>query len=212
MVTVRALCFSNWLSSVVVSADGKRSRLHLHCLSLVIRTVNGDAVTPAGIELDVLEYQLRNGGIAFGAGAESDAELAEQLTGAIDEAAPHAGLSTEQVGVVVLGHSPAPAPDIRDVAQDLQRATGLDTVLVRTPDVVIGVSEKFTRAQVEIGERAMASQHDYASGVSTFLRAAGDFEPVWLQLGLLAVLVVVICIAATLASLATGRRRPREDN
>lgn len=167
-------------------------------------------MTPAGIELDVLAYQLRNGGIAFGAGAESDAKLAEQLAGAIDEAAPNAGLGTEQVGVVVLGHTPAPAPDIRDVAQDLQRATGLDTVLVRTPDVVIGVSEKFTRAQVEIGERAMASQHDYASGVATFLRAAGDFEPAWLPLGLLAVVVVAICIAATLAALAINHRRPRE--
>lgn len=159
-------------------------------------------MTPAEIELDVLECQLRNTGVAFGTGAGSDTELAEQLTGAIHDVVNVAGLNAEQVGVVVLGHVAAPAPDIRDVAQDLQHATGLDTVLLRTPDVAVGVSEEFTRAQVEVGERAMASQPDYASGVSAFFHAARDFEPAWLTLGMLAVAVLVICVAATLAAAA----------
>ena len=103
----------------------------------------------------------------------------------------------ENHGVVVLEHTPPHIPNVRDLAQDLANETGIDTVIVRTPDVAIAVSSSLTRAQVEQGERARVAQPDYGDGLRAFLSTSTQTQPAWLPIFLAIVVVTTVVIVAS---------------
>lgn len=148
--------------------------------------------------LEELVSQLSSSSVAFGTDNLVNAELGPALEDALAEA------NLDPAGMIVLEQTPPVLADLRDLAQDAAAETGLDTVLVRTPQVAVGVSDSLNRAQVERGERAMAAEPDYVAGVHAFADAANLFSVNW-PLVVAAVLVVLAAVAA--AAAFSARRR-----
>ena len=142
--------------------------------------------------LEELVSQLASSSVAFGTDNPVNAELGPALEDALADA------SLDPAGMIVLEQTPPVIADLRDLAQDAAAETGLDTVLVRTPQVAVGVSDSLTRAQVERGERAMVAEPDYVAGVHAFADAANGFSLNW-PLVVAAVLVVLAAVAAAAA-------------
>ena len=148
--------------------------------------------------LEELVSQLSSSSVAFGTDNPVNAALGPALEDALAEA------NLDPAGMIVLEQTPPVLADLRDLAQDAAAETGLDTVLVRTPQVAVGVSDSLNRAQVERGERAMAAEPDYVAGVHAFADAANLFSVNW-PLVVAAVLVVLAAVAA--AAAFSARRR-----
>lgn len=147
--------------------------------------------------LEELVSQLASSSVAFGTDNPVNAELGPALEDALAEA------NLDPAGMIVLEQTPPVLADLRDLAQDAAAETGLDTVLVRTPQVAVGVSDSLNRAQVERGERAMAAEPDYVAGVHAFADAANLFSVNWP----LAVAVIVVVLAAVAAVTAFSAHR-----
>lgn len=145
--------------------------------------------------LEELVSQLASSSVAFGSDNPVNAELGAALEAALADANT---VSFGPAGMIVLEQTPPVIADLRDLAQDAAAETGLDTVLVRTPQVAVGVSDSLNRAQVERGERAMVAEPDYVAGVHAFADAANGFSLNW-PLVVAAVLVVLAAVAAAAA-------------
>ena len=150
--------------------------------------------------LEELVSQLSSSSVAFGTDNPVNAELGAALEAALADANT---VSFGPAGMIVLEQTPPVIADLRDLAQDTAAETGLNTVLVRTPHVAVGVSDSLTRAQVERGERAMVAEPDYVAGVHAFNDAATSFSVNWP----LAVAVIVVVLAAVAAVTAFSARR-----
>ena len=142
--------------------------------------------------LEELVSQLSSSSVAFGTDNPVNAALGPALEDALAEA------NLDPAGMIVLEQTPPVIADLRDLAQDAAAETGLDTVMVRTPQVAVGVSDSLNRAQVERGERAMVAEPDYVAGVHAFADAANGFSLNW-PLVVAAVLVVLAAVAAAAA-------------
>ena len=150
--------------------------------------------------LEELVSQLASSSVAFGTDNPVNAELGPALEAALADANTD---SFDLTGMIVLEQTPPVIADLRDLAQDTAAETGLDTMLVRTPHVAVGVSDSLTRAQVERGERAMVAEPDYVAGVHAFNDAATSFSVNWP----LAVAAIVVVLAAVAAVTAFSARR-----
>ncbi|MEH0146137.1 DUF6676 family protein [Corynebacterium sp. Q4381] len=137
-----------------------------------------------------LADQLRASGAAFGREEEGSAQVREAMGQVLDSA----------TGIVLLDHTPEHVPQLRDLAQDLANETGLDTVIVRTPHVAIGVSDTLSRAEVEEGQRAMAAQQDPVAGLADFYAASSAFSVPWGAFAVAVTVAVALIIAATVAA------------
>lgn len=80
--------------------------------------------------------------------ANQDTENTDTLTG------------DGKFGIALIDTPYDKAADLRDVAQELQLRTGVETVIVRTPQGGAAVSDSYSRADLEAAESAFA-------GVST---------------------------------------------
>ena len=149
---------------------------------------------PPEIDMADLEGQLAADGIAFGAENPVNGPVEAAMRDALD-AASSAGQG--HTGLVVLEHTPAHVPDLRDVAQDLLLAGDFDTVIVRTPQVALAVSDTLDRASIDAGQRAMVAESDYPQGVIAFVEAADSFHVPWIPLALAAAIVFGVVIGAT---------------
>lgn len=144
------------------------------------------------MRLDPLTRQLRDNGVGF------DHDAPEQLEAALAEAVADAESELgSEIGLVVMDQTPGSLADLRDLAQDLLYATGDQTVIIRTPQAAIAVSDELTRAQIEVGERAMVAQPDYAEGVRAFFSAANGFAVPWVPFALGVLCVAAVIIAAS---------------
>lgn len=149
---------------------------------------------PPEIGMADLEGQLAADGIAFGTENPVNAPLEAAMRDALD-AAPSADQG--DTGLVVLEHTPAHVPDLRDVAQDLLLAGDFDTVIVRTPQVALAVSDTLDRASIDAGQRAMVAEPDYPQGVIAFVEATDSFQVSWIPLALAAAIIFGVVIGAT---------------
>lgn len=137
-----------------------------------------------------LAEQLRTSGVAFEREGEAVAQIRETV-GQVRNSA---------TGIVFLDHTPEHVPHLRDLAQDLANETGLDTVIIRTSNVAVGVSDTLTRAEVEEGQRAMVGQADPANGLSEFYAASNGFDVPWVGLTAAMIIAAVLIIAVTVST------------
>ncbi len=103
-----------------------------------------------------------------------------------------------ELGVVVLDDHPAQATDLRNLAQDLQLSTGLDTVIVRSPFSGAVVSDIHSRAELESAQYAFLGNPDVPGATHVFIdhvAAAGASWPVFATLVVLAVFAVTVLTA-----------------
>lgn len=121
---------------------------------------------PEGIDVADLSAQLSEDGVAF-----SNPELAHDA----DVQAPIEAALQDSHGIAVVDVHPQRLADARDIAQELQDATGLDTVIVQTVRNVSAVSDTYPRAALESvqgdipqGSNQVALLDQFYAGVDSF--------------------------------------------
>lgn len=143
-----------------------------------------------------LAGQLSDDGIAFETVNDETGRLEQSLTTTLEDA--HEGAASD-VGLVFLDSTPPHVPDLRDLAQDLHLATGIETIYIRTPDVAIATSEKFDRSALEAGQLASVQTLDYQDGVARFLEEASTQQLGWTLVLPAITAVLIFACAATVA-------------
>jgi hypothetical protein len=148
-------------------------------------------MVPESVNLSDLSEQLLVDGVALE--RDNDA-LHRDLVAARDYAASR---GVGELGIAVLEAPPARLADMRDIAQELARDTGIATMVVKVPGTAAVVSTKYSRADLEKAQQSLVVQPDYGVGVRGFADSLANPLPV----GLLSVLLLVVVAAAVGASL-----------
>ena len=148
-------------------------------------------MVPESVNLSDLSEQLLVDGVALE--RDNDA-LHQDLMAARDYAASR---GVGELGIAVLEAPPARLADMRDIAQELARDTGIATMVVKVPGTAAVVSTKYSRADLEKAQQSLVVQPDYGVGVRGFADSLANPLPV----GLLSVLLLVVVAAAVGASL-----------
>ena len=148
-------------------------------------------MVPESVNLSDLSEQLLVDGVALE--RDNDA-LHQDLVAARDYAASR---GVGELGIAVLEAPPARLADMRDIAQELARDTGIATMVVKVPGTAAVVSTKYSRADLEKAQQSLVVQPDYGVGVRGFADSLANPLPV----GLLSVLLLVVVAAAVGASL-----------
>ena len=148
-------------------------------------------MVPESVNLSDLSEQLLVDGVALE--RDNDA-LHQDLVAARDYAASR---GVGELGIAVLEAPPARLADMRDIAQELARDTGIATMVVKVPGTAAVVSTKYSRADLEKAQQSLVVQPDYGVGVRGFADSLANPLPV----GVLAVLLLVVVAAAVGASL-----------
>jgi len=148
-------------------------------------------MVPESVNLSDLSEQLLVDGVALE--RENDV-LHRDLVAARGYAASR---GVGELGIAVLEAPPARLADMRDIAQELARDTGIATMVVKVPGTAAVVSTKYSRADLEKAQQSLVVQPDYGVGVRGFADSLANPLPV----GLLSVLLLVVVAAAVGASL-----------
>ena len=148
-------------------------------------------MVPESVNLSDLSEQLLVDGVALE--RDNDA-LHRDLMAAKDYAASR---GVGELGIAVLEVPPARLADMRDIAQELARDTGIATMVVKVPGTAAVVSTKYSRADLEKAQQSLVVQPDYGVGVRGFADSLANPLPV----GLLSTLLLVVVAAAGGASL-----------
>ena len=148
-------------------------------------------MVPESVNLSDLSEQLLVDGVALE--RDNDA-LHRDLVAARDYAASR---GVGELGIAVLEVPPARLADMRDIAQEFARDTGIATMVVKVPGTAAVVSTKYSRADLEKAQQSLVVQPDYGVGVRGFADSLANPLPV----GLLSVLLLVVVAAAVGASL-----------
>lgn len=147
-----------------------------------------------GLDMPDLTSQLAEDGVAFtnpelAGNGEVQSRIAEAL-------APNHGIAV--VDIV-----PAKASDARNVAIDLQDATGLDTVLVQTISNISVVSDTYSRAEIEAVQSRIPSGIDQVDLLNQFY---GGIEAAGAPWGLIAAVLAALTVLAFVASFRRGAK------
>lgn len=157
---------------------------------------------PADVDIDDLARQLEEDSVAVG-------ENHEGLEPALLDAVDHAESGEfGSLGIVVLDHTPPHTADLRDIAQELQLATELGTVLVRTPSSGAVVSEVHTRAELESAQHPLLGNPDIPVATHQFIDQVNAAGINWPLITVL-VLALMVAVATATAWSALAARSPR---
>ena len=154
-------------------------------------------MVPAGVDVADLACQLKVDGVAYTSPALSqdallNAEVAQGLR--------------DGDGVAVVDVIADRAPDVRDIAQELQDATGLNTVIVQTPRHVSSVSDTYSRADIESVQAQIPPGVEQVDLLSEYYRGLDQISfPVGAAVGMVAVIAVIVFVSSFLAA---GRHTP----
>lgn len=138
---------------------------------------------PQGVDVPGLAEQLSEDSVAF-----TNPVLAGDPAAQADaQAALRDG---DGIAVVdVPGGMPA---DYRDVAQELQDATGLDTVIVQSPGTISVVSDSLSRAEIESAQSGVPAGATQAAALDAFYDGVEQTPSFYLPAAVLVVLVVAL--------------------
>ena len=148
-------------------------------------------MVPESVNLSDLSEQLLVDGVAL----ERDNDALHQDLMAAKDYATSRGVG--ELGIAVLEAPPARLADMRDIAQELARDTGIATMVVKVPGTAAVVSTRYSRADLEKAQQSLVVQPDYGVGVRGFADSLANPLPV----GLLSALLLVVVAAAVGASL-----------
>ena len=148
-------------------------------------------MVPESVNLSDLSEQLLVDGVAL---ERDNNALHQDLMAAKDYAASR---GVGELGIAVLDAPPARLADMRDIAQELARDTGIATVVVKVPGTAAVVSTRYSRADLEKAQQSLVVQPDYVVGGRGFADSLAHPLPV----GLLSTLLLVVIAAAVGASL-----------
>ena len=143
---------------------------------------------PEGTDIPALSAQLSGGGVAF-----SNPELANNQ----EVQAPIEAALQDSHGIAVVDVHPQRLADARDIAQELQDATGLDTVIVQTTRNVSAVSDTYSRAVIESAQTALPQGIDQVALLDQFYTGVDPLGVPWPI-----IVVTVLLFAAASAAVA----------
>ena len=149
---------------------------------------------PADVNIDSLASQIQADHVAIGEFGLHHPGLEESLTHAVTDA-QNSGFGT--LGVVVLDHTPTVSADMRDIAWKVQQATGLDTIIVRSPDSGAVVSDTYSRAQLEAAQYHLLGNPDFAAGTRNFASDVMGMQFPWTIVGIALIAAILFIAAAT---------------
>ena len=145
-------------------------------------------MVPAGVDISDLADQLEEDGVAYTAPALShdvslNADVSNGLRGGD--------------GVAVVDVMDVRAPDVRDIAQELQEATGLNTVIVQTPQHVSSVSDTYSRADIESVQAQLPPGLDQVDLLTKYYGGLDQISfPVATVVGAVAVIAVLVLVSS----------------
>lgn len=141
---------------------------------------------PEGVDIPDLSAQLLEDGVAFSnPGLAADTEIQ----------APIASALQGSHGIAVVDVYPQRLADARDIAQELQDATGLDTVVVQTVRNVSAVSDTYSRAALESVQADIPQGLSQVSLLEQFYAGVDPFAVPWLSI--VAILAIGLAFAVT---------------
>lgn len=143
---------------------------------------------PEGTDIPALSAQLSEDGVAF-----SNPELANSQ----EVQAPIEAALQDSHGIAVVDVHPQRLADARDIAQELQDATGLDTVIVQTTRSVSAVSDTYSRAAIESAQTALPQGIDQVTLLDQFYSGVDPLGVPWPI-----IVVAVLSLAAASAAVA----------
>ena len=143
---------------------------------------------PEGTDIPALSAQLSEDGVAF-----SNPELANNQ----EVQAPIEAALQDSHGIAVVDVHPQRLADTRDIAQELQDATGLDTVIVQTTRNVSAVSDTYSRALIESAQTALPQGIDQVALLDQFYTGVDPLGVPWSI-----IVVAVLLFAAASAAVA----------
>lgn len=143
---------------------------------------------PEGTDIPALSAQLSEDGVAF-----SNPELANNQ----EVQAPIEAALQDSHGIAVVDVHPQRLADTRDIAQELQDATGLDTVIVQTTRNVSAVSDTYSRAAIESAQTALPQGIDQVTLLDQFYSGVDPLGVPWPI-----IVVAVLLLAAASAAVA----------
>ena len=154
-------------------------------------------MVPAGVDISDLANQLKEDGVAYTAAALShNATLNADVSKGLRDGD----------GVAVVDVIDVRTPDVRDIAQELQDATGLNTVIVQTPQHVSSVSDTYSRADIESVQAQLPPGLDQVDLLTKYYGGLDQISfPVGAAVGMVAVIAVIVFVSSFLAA---GRHTP----
>lgn len=112
-------------------------------------------------------------------------------------------------GVAVVDDYTATAAESRNLAIDLQNATGLDTVIVQVPSHVSAVSDSLTRAELEAVQRKIPRGIDQVELLGRFYDGIDLFN---VHSAILTAIIVALALAvAWIAFRSASKRETRSE-
>lgn len=150
---------------------------------------------PEGTDIPALSTQLSEDGVAF-----SNPELANNQ----EVQAPIEVALQDAHGIAVVDVYPQRLADARDIAQELQDATGLDTVIVQTTRNVSAVSDTYSRAAIESAQTALPQGIDQVTLLDQFYAGV---DPLGVQWPIIVAVVLVLVAASTAAAFKSAARK-----
>ncbi|MDO5669729.1 MAG: hypothetical protein Q4G50_06975 [Corynebacterium sp.] len=160
---------------------------------------------PEGVDIDDLARQIDEDSVAFGSFVPAE-KMGELEPGLIDAASHAESSGFGSLGVVVLEHTPAHTPDLRDIAQDVLVATEVETVIVRAPGSGAIVSDVHSRAEIETAQYPFLADGDVVGGVHRFIDDVNGWSLNWV--GILVVVLLLVAVAAALTAWNARRVAP----
>ena len=153
-------------------------------------------MVPAGVDVADLASQLKEDGVAYTSPALSqDAQLNAEVAQGLRDGD----------GVAVVDVMADRAPDVRDIAQELQDATGLNTVIVQTPRHVSSVSDTYSRAGIESVQAQIAPGVNQVDLLSEYYRGLDQISlPVGAVVGAVAVIAIIVLVSSFLVASRRG--------
>ena len=154
---------------------------------------------PSGIDIADLSAQLREDQLAIGPNAEFGRMQESELLDVLSVSNQESGLGVyggADFGLALIDVPVGKAADLRDVAQELQLNTEIETIVVRTPTAGAAVSELYSRAELEAAESAFAHVHT-STGLYNFV---DELSGTPIQWGIVAIALAIVIAAALITS------------
>ena len=154
---------------------------------------------PAGVDIADLSTQLREDQLAIGPNAEFGRMQESELLDVLSVSNQESGLGVyggADFGLALIDVPVGKAADLRDVAQELQLNTEIETIVVRTPTAGAAVSEFYSRAELEAAESAFAHVQT-STGLHNFV---DELSGTPIQWGIVAIALAIVIAAALITS------------
>ena len=173
---------------------------------------------PSDVDIAKLTHSLSDANVVIESGFPLGPDVSPSSVKTARNVSTQGETPAGTVKTAYIAHDGLTAPDLRDIAQKIKDATGVDTVIVQSPSLSAVVSDSASRFTIEsktpslVNPANAQSVNEITSSERAFLESLADAHPPVAMTNALvgAVLLVTIACTAVFAALSrtfTGSRR-----